>query len=90
VRRISPTGRISPSWATDATSDPLRLKTRPSANPRAPEADGECWSYSIHSSARKGRWNHMLWSSDAGEMFGDEITCPCGTRLTPRSVRSLA
>ena len=22
-------------------------------------------SYSIHSSIRKGAWNHMLWSSDA-------------------------
>ena len=30
--------------------------------PRPPEADGEIWSYSSHSSARNGRWNHIAWS----------------------------
>ena len=44
------TGRMSPSWAQDATILPP-WKSRPEANPRACEAEGEIMSYSNHSSA---------------------------------------
>ena len=45
---------------------PSRVKTRASDSPRAAaSADGETWSKSHHSSARNGRWNQSVWSSEA-------------------------
>jgi SAM-dependent methyltransferase len=48
-------GRTRPSCTAVATSTPWRSKMRPIDRPRAPEADGDTWSYSSHSSARNGR-----------------------------------
>ncbi len=42
------TGRISPSWATVATKVPSWAKTRAVLRPRAPDADGDFWSYRSH------------------------------------------
>src|SRR5439155_1315376 len=55
-------GAFGFSAATDATSRPSRVNRRPVARPRAPDADGLSCAYSSHSSARKGRWNHIAWS----------------------------
>jgi hypothetical protein len=51
--------RIKPSWTTEATRRPSRLKTWPRASPRAPDAAGDSWRYSSQSSARNGPWNHI-------------------------------
>jgi hypothetical protein len=51
--------RTKPSWTTEATRRPSRLKTWPRASPRAPDAAGDSWRYSSHSSARNGPWNHI-------------------------------
>jgi hypothetical protein len=50
---------IKPSWTTEATRRPSRLKTWPRASPRAPDAAGDSWRYSSQSSARNGPWNHI-------------------------------
>src|SRR5207342_3942636 len=57
--------RIRPSWATDATSLPSRVKIWPRARPRAFCAVGLSSEYSSQSSTRNGRWNHSAWSSEA-------------------------
>ena len=55
-------GLIRPSCTTDTARRPSAVQMSPRARPRPPEVDGESWSYSSHSSARNGRWNHMAWS----------------------------
>ena len=55
---------MSPSCAVDATRRPARSKTLPRTRPRAPCAEGLSITCSSHSSARKGAWNHTLWSRD--------------------------
>src|SRR5207253_8884322 len=54
--------RSSPSCTTVATSVPSRVNSRPVASPRAPEADGEAWSYSSHWSARSEEHTSELQS----------------------------
>ena len=51
--------RMRPSCTVVATSVPSSLKIRPRPSPRPPEATGDSWSCSSHSSVRTGRWNHI-------------------------------
>ena len=53
-----------------ATSRPSRSNTWPRASPREPCALGLSIEYSSQSSARKLRWNHSAWSSEAICTFG--------------------
>ncbi|CFE52623.1 Uncharacterised protein [Mycobacterium tuberculosis] len=72
---------------TAATISPDRVKISPRVSARPPLADGDDWSYSNHSSARKGRMNHIAWSSDATCSWSRTsrwLTC-----ADPSSVRSL-
>ena len=56
--------RIRHSWVAVMANSPLALYTYPIFIPRPPASLTERMSSSIHSSARKGAWNQMLWSSD--------------------------
>src|SRR4029453_4271811 len=56
------TVRMRPSCTTVTARAPSLVKMTPCGRPPPPDVVGVPWSYSSHSSARKGRWNHMAWS----------------------------
>src|SRR5690606_12578226 len=58
-----PVMRARPSWTTLTTRRPSAVKIAPWARPRADDVETADWSYSSHSSARNGRWNHIAWST---------------------------
>src|SRR5690606_21089739 len=50
--------RIRPSWATEATNSPARLKIWPRLKPLALPLHGLSMAYRCHSSTFRLRWNH--------------------------------
>ena len=53
---------------------PVGGEDRPAGQPAAALVDSAYWSYSSHSSARNGRWNHIAWSRLAIWMPGTRPT----------------
>ena len=48
------------------------------------------WTYSSHSSARNGRWNHMAWSRLAIMIASSAASEPWGSRVVSSRVMSEA
>ena len=64
--RVAPSAHRADQALLDrrvTASVPSRPEDRALREARArADADGLCWWYSSHSSARNGRWNHIAWS----------------------------
>ena len=78
------------SWTTVAMCAPFRDQICPVLSARPPEADGESEVYRNHSSARKGRWNHMAWSRLAGMTSGSAKEIPARLAAASSNEMSLA
>lgn len=82
--------RIRASWTTETASSPERVNISPLASPRAAPDHGDSWAYSIQSSTRNGRWNHIAWSSDAPETLEAPHASPWVSSTVSTRVKSEA